>query len=173
MMKSSKLVIAAPPPPSSLTNIVRGGASLRKVGSVCCPIGRTVLASALAALSLAGCGAHTQRTTSTTAIVAAPSSRSPSTVAACLNSRSFLVEASPHRVSGSSPAGVNFAVTFFANAQAALVAKASHHYRAQISLARVHVGIDDHGNPPSKPGGQARTLAAVDLHTIVVCVLHG
>ncbi len=124
-------------------------------------------------LTLAGCGGHTQQTTSSKAIVAAPSSRSPSTVATCLNGRSFLVQASPHRVSGSAPDGVNFTVTFFASEQAALTATASHHYRTQIILPTIDVGIDDTGNPPAKAGGKARTLAAVDLHTIVVCVLHG
>jgi hypothetical protein len=123
--------------------------------------------------ALAGCGGKATHTTSTRPIVAAPSARSPSTVATCLNSRSFLVQASPHRVSGSSPAGVNFAITFFPNATAALAAKATHHYRTQLILPTTDVGIDDSGNPPGKPGGKPRTLAAVDLHTIVVCLLHG
>jgi hypothetical protein len=168
-----KLVIAAPPPPSSLTNIVRVGSSVRKVGSGSVwRVGRAVSASSLAVLALAGCGGKATRTTSTTPIVAAPSSRSPSTVATCLNGRSFLVQASPHRVSGSSPGGVNFEITFFANATAALAAKTTHHYRTQLILPTTDVGIDDSGNPPGK-GGKAMTLAAVDLHTIVVCVLHG
>lgn len=100
-------------------------------------------------------------------------SRSPSTVAACLNDRAFLVQASPHQVSGSSPGGVNFAVTFFANARAVTLASATHHYLTRIILPTTHVGIDDSGNPPVQPGGKPRTLASVDLHTIIVCILHG
>jgi hypothetical protein len=90
-----------------------------------------------------------------------------------LNNRGFLVEAAPHRVSGSSPGGVNFAITFFASAEKAQAAKATHHYRTQISLPTTHVGIDDLGNPPPEPGAKPMTLPTVDLHTIVVCVLHG
>ncbi|HWB21803.1 MAG TPA: hypothetical protein VG652_02835 [Gaiellaceae bacterium] len=133
-----------------------------------------MLLSSLATLTLAGCGgSHLMRTTSTKPIVAVPSSRSPRTVATCLNNRSFLVDVSPHRISGSSPAGVNFQVTFFANARDARAAAAVHHYRQQLILPTTDVGIDDTGNPPAKPGGKPMELAAVDLHTIVVCVLHG
>jgi hypothetical protein len=133
-----------------------------------------VLWSSLATLTLAGCGgSHLLRTTSTKQIVAAPSSRSPGTVATCLNNRGFLVDASPHRVSGSSPAGVNFEVTFFANEQATRAAAAAHHYRQQIILPTTDAGIEDRGNPPETPGGKPMELASVDLHTIVVCILHG
>jgi hypothetical protein len=90
-----------------------------------------------------------------------------------LNNRSFLVDVSPHRVSGSSPAGVNFEVTFFANAHAAHAAAAVHHYRQQIILPTTDAGIDDAGNPPATQGGKPMELASVDLHTIVVCILHG
>jgi hypothetical protein len=128
----------------------------------------------LALLALAGCGGSgTKRTTSTRAVEIAPTSRSPAMVAACLNARSFLVQAGPHEVSGSSPGGVNFTVTFFANATAATAASAKHRYLSQIILPTTDVGIDDSGNPPAQPGGKPRALAAVDLHTIVVCVLHG
>jgi hypothetical protein len=131
------------------------------------------LLGSLAILTLAGCGGGPKQTTSSTPIEAAPTSRSPSTVATCLNDRSFLVQASPHRVSGSSPGGINFAVTFFANAHAATLASATHHYLTQIILPTTDVGIDDSGNPPAHPGGKPMTLASVDLHTIVVCILHG
>lgn len=94
-------------------------------------------------------------------------------VAACLNSRGFLVQASRHEVSGSSPGGVNFAVTFFANAAAADKAALTHRYLTQIISTTTDVGIDDSGNPPAHPGGKPMKLEAVDLHTIVVCILHG
>ena len=94
-------------------------------------------------------------------------------VATCLNNRGFLVQARPRLVSGSSPGGVNFAVTFFANAQAAAAARTTHRYVKQIISTITNVGIDDSGNPPAHPGGRPMTLAPVDLHTIVVCILHG
>jgi len=137
------------------------------------PIKLTALLLPLAILILAGCGGGTKRTASSTPIEAAPMSRSPGTVATCLNGRGFLVQASPHHVSGSSPGGVNFAVTFFANAQAADTASTTHHYLTQIISTTTDVGIDDSGNPPAHPGGKPRALEAVDLHTIVVCILHG
>lgn len=137
------------------------------------PIKLSALLLPLAVLMLAGCGGGSKPTASGTSIEAAPMRRSPGTVATCLNSRGFLVQAGPHRVSGSSPGGVNFAVTFFASAQAAAAARATHHYVEQIASATTDVGIDDSGNPPEHPGGKPMTLAPVDLHTVVVCILHG
>jgi hypothetical protein len=137
------------------------------------PIKLSALLLPLGILAVAGCGSGAKQTESSIAIRAVPTSRSPSTIATCLNSRGFLVDASPHRVSGSSPGGVNFAVTFFANAQAAKAARTTHHYAKQIISRTTKVGIDDSGNPPAHAGGKPMTLPAVDLHTIVVCILHG
>ena len=136
-------------------------------------IRRLILFSSLAILTLAGCGGGTKKTATSTPFEAVPVKRSPSTVARCLNDRSFLVQATPHRVSGSSPGGINFSVTFFQSSAAARVAQATHHYLTQIVSATSNVGIDDSGNPPAKPGGPPRALAGIDLHTIVVCILHG
>jgi hypothetical protein len=124
-------------------------------------------------LVLAGCGGVTQQTVNTTAIKAVSTSRSPGTIATCLNGRGFLVDASPHRISGSSPGGVNFTVMFFGTTQAAEVAKTTHHYVKRIISKTTNVGINDSGNPPARRGGKPMTLPAVDLHTIVVCILHG
>jgi hypothetical protein len=141
---------------------------------------RTIKHSALllTTLALAGCGGGTQQTVSSTAIKAVSieavsTSRSPGTIATCLNGRGFLVDASPHRISGSSPGGVNFTVMFFGTTQAAEVAKTTHHYVKRIISRTTNVGIDDSGNPPAHAGGKPMTLPAVDLHTIVVCILHG
>jgi hypothetical protein len=138
------------------------------------PVTLGTLLVPIALLALPGCGSgEAKPTTTTTTIVAAATSRSPGTVATCLNNRGFLVGATPHRVSGSSPGGVNFAVTFFANPQAARASGAKHHYAKQIISAVTDVGIDDSGNPPAHPGGKPMRLESVDLHTIVVCILHG
>jgi uncharacterized protein (UPF0333 family) len=137
------------------------------------PVKLSALLLLLAILILAGCGGGTKPSVTNTAIKAVATSRSPDTVATCLNGRGFLVDVSPHRISGSSPGGVNFAVTFFANAQAADVARVRHHYVKRIISTTTNVGIDDTGNPPAHPGGKPMTLPAVDLHTIVVCILHG
>jgi hypothetical protein len=124
-------------------------------------------------LALAGCGGGMKQTAATNAIKAVSTSRSPGTIATCLNGRGFLVDASPHRISGSSPGGVNFTVMFFANTQAAEVARTTHHYVKRIITTKANVAIDDSGNPPAHTGGRPMTLPAVDLHTIVVCILHG
>jgi hypothetical protein len=140
---------------------------------------RTIKHSALllTTLVLAGCGGGTQQTVTTAikavSIKAVSTSRSPGTIATCLNGRGFLVDATPHRISGSSPGGVNFTVMFFVNGRTAEVAKTTHHYVKRIISKTTNVGIDDSGNPPAHAGGRPMTLPAVDLHTIVVCILHG
>ena len=127
----------------------------------------------VAALALAGCGGAAKKAATTHPYEVAPAKRTPSQVAACLNARGFLVTAGAHQVTGSSPAGVNFAVRFFVDAASEHAEEATHHFLTEIISATTAVGIDDSGNPPAKPGGAPRTLAAVDLHTIVVCTLHG
>ncbi len=175
-VEPSKLVIAAPPPPSSLSAaIVRDDRGQRKRGNdYARPITRTSVFLSLAILVLAGCGGGTTKTVTTKPFEAVAAKRSPGAVAACLNARTFLVQANGQRVSGSSPGGVNFEVTFFPNARAERIAQIRHHYLTKIVSATLdNVGIDDSGNPPAHPGGPPMGLPAVDLHTIVVCILHG
>ena len=136
-------------------------------------IKQTALVLSLAMLFMAGCGGSGKKAATTKPFETVPTKQSPVAVARCLNARGFLVQAAKGKVSGSSPGGVNFSVSFFPNEAAARVAQVKHHYLTEIIAATTDVAIDDAGNPPAHPGGKPLTLPAVDLHTIVVCVLHG
>jgi hypothetical protein len=128
----------------------------------------------LALVALAGCGGGAKTTPATKPFEVVAQRRSSTDVAACLNARSFLVQADGRRqVGGSSPGGINFAVTFFADARAARIARARHHYSTMLMSSTADVAIDDSGNPPAHRGGRPMRLEPVDLHTIIVCIEHG
>ena len=121
----------------------------------------------LGVLFLAGCGASNHEPTTT-------ASRSPTKVASCLNSTSFLVEAGNGELSGSSPTGVNFTLKFFSDLDSATKYAAGRKGTTAVALPGVisSVVLDDNGNPPEHPGGPPARLADVDVRAIFVCVLH-
>lgn len=71
-------------------------------------------------------------------------------------------------VSGSSPGGINFTVTFHASpaAAAAALARLGRAYAVRMAAAVV----DDAGNPPLHPGGKPMTLSHDELATLRHCI---
>ena len=112
----------------------------------------------------AGCGGGKRATPTTVATRTA----TPYAAAVCLNSDAFIVDAEGRRVSGSSPGGVNFTVTFYKSpaAAAASLARLDPAYSAAIAAAVV----DYSGNPPLHPGGAPMALIHNDLATLRLCI---
>jgi hypothetical protein len=105
-----------------------------------------VLALAVAAMLLSGCGGR----------------RAP-TLSGCLNDAGFLVTSRDRKVEGTSPGGVAFTLTVFGSHAAAERAAARLHPR---TTAVVAAGVVDfHGNPD--PGAR---ISADELRSIRGCL---
>jgi hypothetical protein len=92
---------------------------------------------------------------------------SPNAAALCLNTDLFVVSQSGDQVSGSSPGGVNFTVTFHKTTRAAAAAAGRHPaYTIQLGTAVV----DDFGNPPAHRGGAPMRLTHDDIVTLRHCI---
>jgi len=110
-----------------------------------------LLATALSALGLAGCG-------------------SSATVAGCLDAKGYLVQQHGAVIEGSSPAGVNFTLTLYRSAL--LARRASTRLEAATS-ALLGVGVVDFaGNPPPSPTEAPGMLSHSNLATLNSCIAH-
>jgi hypothetical protein len=112
----------------------------------------------------AGCGGGGSTTTTTVQTRTA----TPDAAAVCLNSDTFLVQAAGKRISGSSPAGVNFTVTFYKSPAAAAAARAR--LDPAYSAAIAATVVDYSGNPPLHPGGAPMALVYDELATLRLCI---
>jgi hypothetical protein len=92
----------------------------------------------------------------------------PYDAALCLDSDTFVVAAAGRQVSGSSPGGVNFTVTFYKSPAAA--AAALSHLNATYATALAATVVDYAGNPPAHPGGAPMTLTYDELATLRLCI---
>jgi len=105
-----------------------------------------VLAVAVAAMLLSGCGAR----------------RTPA-LSGCLNDAGFLVTSTGPKVEGTTPGGVAFTLTVFGSHAAAKRAAAGLHPRTTVVVA---AGVVDfHGNPD--PGAR---ISAGELRSISDCL---
>ena len=92
----------------------------------------------------------------------------PYDAALCLDSDTFVVASAGRQVSGSSPGGVNFTVTFYKSPAAA--AAALSHLDAKYATAIAATVVDYAGNPPAHPGGAPMTLTYDELATLRHCI---
>ncbi len=97
----------------------------------------------------------------------------PYDAALCLNSDTFVVASAGRQVSGSSPGGINFTVTFYQShrpaAAAAAVARLQPCQYVDDRFAAAVV--NDAGNPPPHPGGAPMTLTYDEkLATLRHCI---
>ena len=112
----------------------------------------------------AGCGGGKRAITTTTPTRTA----TPSAAAVCLNTDTFIVEAAGKQISGSSPGGVNFTVTFYKSPAVAAAARAL--LDPAYSAAIAATVIDYSGNPPLHRGGAPMRLVHDDLRTLRHCI---
>jgi hypothetical protein len=119
----------------------------------------------LLVLATAGCGGGGGKRASTQQLTRM---NSPGAAAGCLNTDLFIVSQSGDQVSGSSPGGVNFTVTFHKTAGAAVTAAGRRHPAYTIRLGTAVV--DDFGNPPAQPGGAPMRLTHDDIVTLRHCI---
>jgi hypothetical protein len=115
-------------------------------------------------VTAAGCGGGKRAATTTVVTRTA----SPAAAAVCLNSDTFVVQATDTQITGSSPGGINFMVTFYKTPAAATAALAGRDpIYARTIAATV---IDDSGNPPLHPGGKPMRLIHDDFATLRHCI---
>jgi len=118
----------------------------------------------LLVLAAAGCGGGSHNAP----IVVVTTTATPTAAADCLNSDAFLVEAAGTQITGSSPGGINFTVTFHTSPAAAAVALA--HLNRVYAVEMAAAVVDDAGNPPLHRGGTPMRLSPDELATLRLCI---